>query len=131
MNFPKGSKDKVGKSFRAFEFDCRCAHCETTEIDERLIELLEKLRAALGAPIVIMQGYRCATKQQQLRDAGYHTSVGRSSHEDGKAADIRCGDMSGARLAEVAESVGFEAIGIAGKWIHVDTRTGKRRRWPY
>jgi zinc D-Ala-D-Ala carboxypeptidase len=130
-SFPKGSHEKVGKWFKAFEFDCSCQECSFTFIDETLVSRLDQIRDSVGAPLVITSGYRCDHHQNKLKESGHRTAVGRSTHQDGKAADIRCKNISGADLANHAEAVGFKAIGIANSWIHVDTRTGKRRRWTY
>lgn len=61
---------------------------------------------------------------------GLSTSKGISQHELGNAADIMCQGLSGDDLERIARTVGFESVGVAEKWIHVDTRTGYRR-WEY
>lgn len=130
ISHPKRSNERVGKYFRSSEFDCSCDHCSHTFIDPELVELLDRMRDLTGAPIVITSAYRCDFKQNELRESGHKTANGRSTHQDGKAADIRCAGLNGIDLEYFADKAGFEAIGIAEKWIHVDTRKG-RRRWPY
>lgn len=95
-----------------------------------LVSLLEAMRTILGQPIPIHSGYRCAARQDLMRKTGFPTSVGTSPHEMGIAADIAIREMPGHELAVIAERAGFESIGIASNWIHVDTREG-RRRWHY
>lgn len=116
--------------FKAKEFECSCGICSRQVADDRLIKLLEDLRVLLNMPIRINSGFRCANKQQQLRNAGYETAVGTSTHEMGQAADLSCDDMAALRVA--CETIfGKFSIGTAHSFIHVDIRAGGPRRWGY
>lgn len=132
-SFPKGSKEQLSPHFNVSEFECPCSNCSFTFVDDGLIQGLEILREKLGAAVVIDRGggYRCDYCQQQLKEKGYPTATGRSQHQDGKAADLRCDERSGADLEIFAAESGFKAVGVAPSWIHVDTRTDKLRRWTY
>jgi len=130
MEYKRGSNTKLGKYFNSNEFDCHCGQCDTTLIDPTLVTRLEILRDALGAPIVILSGYRCSVRQQQLRDQGLETSKGVSSHETGKAVDIYSRGFSGSHLAFKALESNFKRIGEAFNWIHVDVKEGQAR-WDY
>jgi uncharacterized protein YcbK (DUF882 family) len=130
MTYPKGSRDKVGKHFVAREFDCACSNCSYTFIDPGLVARLDRLRDLLGARVVITSGYRCDWYQANLKERGHETSKGRSTHQDGRAADIRSDERSGSDLAVFAAEAGFTSIGVARSWIHVDMRDGLRR-WGY
>lgn len=129
--YPKGSEISISKDFRAREFDCHCQNCHETLIDDILVEDLQRMRDALGGPLYINSGYRCSGYQETLRRFGYETAKGRSTHEDGLAADVQTKRHRGSVLAEQAEAAGFLAIGIAKWWVHVDTRQDKYRRWSY
>lgn len=143
--YRKGSNQFVQPNFQASEFDCRCKSfkCQETLIDDDLAFCLQLMHDKLMLPLHITEGYRCAIRQQELRDAKkpdgspkYLTAAGRSPHEDGLAADVRTGKHSGADLEAVARKAGFRAVGVGKKFVHVDTRdimtrTHKPRRWVY
>jgi uncharacterized protein YcbK (DUF882 family) len=90
---------------------------------------LQVLRDAVGSPIKVTSGYRCAVYQRMLKERGYETAAGPSTHEEGRAADIVVtGDK--ARFKWFLEML-FKAIGDGGDWVHVDLRREKVRRWGY
>jgi len=88
-------------------------------------EMLERIRATLGHPIVITSGYRCPKLNAAV---GGVTS---SDHTTGQAADILCpghgtpADVA-ALLAPLVSVLGIGQLileGIKGKsWVHVSTR---------
>jgi uncharacterized protein YcbK (DUF882 family) len=127
----KGCIVKITPDFAFYEFDCPCNQCTQTLVSQELPEMLQKLREYTKFPIMLTSGYRCAYHQQELRDKGYETAIGPSSHEMGLAADIECGAFSGSLLADYAAKAGFQNIGIAKRMIHVDLRPGGPRRWEY
>lgn len=131
--FPKGSSEKVGCFFTAKEFDCPCDHCSFTFIDPGLVTLLDRLRDLIGESLIIDRGggYRCDWYQNNLRERGYETSVGRSQHQEGKAADVSSPGRTGADLGVFAAEAGFHAIGTASNWTHLDIRPAPERRWSY
>lgn len=132
-HFKRGSDEAVSRSFKACEFDCSCAHqdCCTTMIDDALVIRLQRMRDILGCPIQITSAYRCGDKQSELRIAGYETSGGTSTHQRGRAVDLATGRHSGVELERAAREAGFKSIGVSERWIHVDTRNGRERRWEY
>lgn len=125
----KGEETPLSPHFSTKEMNCRCdfPSCQEQRISITLINQLEQVRNAVG-PITITSAYRCPEKQQQLRDSGIETAVGKSSHELGNAVDMKCGKMW--RLEEECDKV-FKAMGVANSFIHVDTRDEKIRRWRY
>jgi hypothetical protein len=143
--YAKGSRQHVQMSFEAGEFDCRCTRpeCNFTLIDEDLVLALQRLHNEVLLPIHITEGFRCAARQAELRGARnadgtpkYLTANGTSSHELGMAADLRTGKHSGVELEALARKVGFKAVGVGERFIHVDTRDilttpEKTRRWVY
>jgi uncharacterized protein YcbK (DUF882 family) len=133
LSFSKGSAEKLSDHFVASEFDCPCGVCSVTFIEPALVEKLELLRAKLGCPIDIDRGggYRCDFHQRELSERGIETAKGRSQHQDGRAADISTGDHSGMELERAARAVGFRAVGVAKRWIHVDLRDDRDRHWGY
>lgn len=102
--------------FSRVEFDCHDGTKATPA--PALIAALEKLRTAIGRPVVIVSGYR--TK-------AYNASIGGakdSRHTHNDAADIS------SRLGvtvDQARKAGFTGIGVRsdGKVVHVDVRPGR------
>jgi uncharacterized protein YcbK (DUF882 family) len=110
--------------FSRSELQCRC--CGRLQIDSRLLDGLEKLRAQAGTPVVIHAGYRCP--QHNAAVGG----VPRSEHTLGLAADIALPGLSLQRMYELALEVPqFAQGGIGvydGGFLHVDVRE-HRARW--
>jgi uncharacterized protein YcbK (DUF882 family) len=72
----------------------------------------------------VTSGYRCANCNKAVGGAE------NSYHLFGMAADIWVEGISPRQLAEVAENIGFDGIGIYPDqgFVHVDVR-GYRARW--
>lgn len=130
--YEKGSDEQLSTHFKAREFDCRCKSCDGTMISDVLVERLEKMRSLLGKPLRITSAYRCGKHQEEIRTSGIKTvAAGRkSTHEEGMAADLFSEGTSGLALEIAARDAGFESVGVASTWIHVDIRPGYRR-WSY
>lgn len=105
------------KNFSLYEFEC--GHCGRLDVlDERLVAALQRLRDAVGKPLVIVSGYRCCIGNRSVGGTTY------SQHLFGRAVDIPAGYATVAQC----ERAGFSGIGIrAGKVVHVDITplTGK------
>lgn len=129
---PKDCEALATKDFYYREFDCHCdnASCNETKVDGSLLELIQLLRNKVSRPLIITSGFRCEKHQQDLRNSGMETAKGVSSHELGKAVDLRCTTLSTEDLAKAAEEVGFTNIGVARNFIHLDVREGVRK-WTY
>ncbi len=101
------------------EFGCR--HCGKVKVADELVVRLERLRAEVGEPLVVVSGYRCPV---------HNAAVGgkaRSQHLLGQAVDLR---PTYARVSQAAH-VGFTGIGQRNGWAtHVDIRP-KAARWSY
>ena len=121
----------ASKHFRAKEFECQCGVCARQVMDDKLIAMLDEVRELVGLPIKVTSGFRCANRQDALRKQGLETTAGKSSHENGMAADLACADMAALEKA-CLEVFADRSVGIARTFIHVDTRQGvKPRRWRY
>lgn len=129
----RGDTSPLSTHFSKAEFTCQCKNsdCQDQMIEQQLIDKLEQMRNDLGQPIKINSGFRCAKHQQELREGGLETAVGKSTHELGQAADISC-PIPIDDLMDCAAKY-FLAIGKASKWLHCDLRgpAGKIRRWTY
>ena len=124
-NYKRGDSTKLSANFRASEFLCKGAGCCTHgQIDDKLVQILQKIRDHFGKPVHISSAYRCATWNKQVG------GVSNSYHCYGQAADIKVEDTAPAEVAKYAESIGVLGIGLYetdsdGHFVHVDTRTTK------
>jgi len=123
IEFKRGVNKKLSNNFTTKEFECQCGKCDTQYVDSELLNRLEKIRLALGAPIKIMSGYRC--KEHNAKVGG----ATKSMHVFGRAADIQAVDML--RLMMLVRTM-FTAIGDGRNkgFIHVDTRQ-VNAKWSY
>lgn len=127
----KGEGKQLSPHFSSNEFDCQCKNsdCINHMVEQDLLDKLEQVRNDIGQPLKINSGFRCSKHQQELREGGLETAVGKSTHELGQAADITA-PIPIDDLASTASKY-FMAIGQAHNWLHIDLRTGKVRRWTY
>ena len=123
--YKKDVATKLSKNFNSKEFDCHGKGCcSETQVDEQLVEYVQKIRDHFGKPVNISSGYRCA---KHNKSAGGATA---SRHIKGQAADIYIEDVAPAEIAKFAESIGIKGIGLYetkddGFFVHVDTRETK------
>ena len=68
------------RNFSIREFECR--HCHKQDIAQTLIELCQKIRDYINAPVRVNSGYRCPYYNQVVG------GVFNSYHTQGLAADI-------------------------------------------
>jgi uncharacterized protein YcbK (DUF882 family) len=104
--------------FSRNEFTCHC--CGSFQLDPRLLQALEKLRALASAPIAILCGYRCPEHNQLVGGAA------NSEHLRGRAADIKIIGLNLQCMYELALQVPeFQqgGIGVYDRgFLHVDVR---------
>lgn len=133
----KGQVVGFSQNFSSYEFDCPCdsTSCKEQRLHVELVQKLQYLRDKLGYPLRINSGYRCIKYQEKLRKKGYKTAKKTSQHSLGKAVDA---GLTGSKNIEkrmkkfLAESEKlFKAIGIGSRFLHLDLRLGKKRRWYY
>lgn len=112
------------KHFSLSEFECPCCgRLPDGGIDDNLLEVLDKIRDAIGAPLYITSGYRCRAHNE---DVG---GVADSQHIHGRAADVYAdGAKTPLQIAALAEQAGADGIGIYDDFCHIDTR-GACARW--
>lgn len=127
--YERGKKIRLSEHFYSTEFDCRCKYkdCVITLIDDDLVEADELLRAIIG-PLIITSGFRC---MRHNHDVGGEQL---SFHIRGMANDLQTPDIKPgiviATAANKVERFRNGGMGIALRWIHVDTRVGFTR-WTY
>ena len=83
------------QNFKVSEFACK--HCGENKIDQRVINIVQVIREALGVPVRVNSGYRCETHNAEVGgvkkkidpNTGKVISKG-SNHMYGLAADLSC-----------------------------------------
>jgi uncharacterized protein YcbK (DUF882 family) len=123
------------RHFSVDEFHCHDGTDYPAEwVDDRLASLcgvLDLIREAWGAPIVVVCGYRTAAYNARLAAKSSGVALN-SQHVQGRAADVAPLDPSRARVAELHALVKklhregvlprLGGLGIYPHWIHVDVR---------
>lgn len=103
------------KYFSRGEFACQ--YTGENEIKDDLIKKLDLLRAACGFPFIITSGYRSPTHPIEAKKEKAGT------HAQGIAADIKVsGGNQRYTIVKHAIALGFNGIGVASNFIHVDIR---------
>jgi peptidoglycan hydrolase-like protein with peptidoglycan-binding domain len=118
----KAANTQVAKNFNETEFACKDGSGDVL-IHSSLLLKLQDLRNRIGRPVNITSGYRNPAYNRTLSG-----SAKDSQHIYGKAVDIVVDGMTPAAVAKVAETVGFDGIGIYPGFCHVDVR-GYKARW--
>ena len=117
---------QVSEHFNELELMCQCGrhNCLDHIIDVKLIDLLERIRSAVGRPVHVTSCYRCPEHNYEVG------GVPNSYQTQGLACDIWVQDMSVDELAQVAEECGADGIGkyYYQDFVHVDVR-GYAARW--
>ena len=111
--------------FTIKEFDCK--ETGQNQMKQVFLDKLDELRAACDFPFVITSGYRSPIHSAEVNKAN-----GGGTHTEGIAADIRVRNAS-ERMIVVREAIklGFNGIGVAKGFVHVDTRTTAPVMWTY
>ena len=119
--------------FESREFECKCGCVAPPEIRLRWFELavaLEKVRLIVGAPVVIISGYRCKKRNAAVGGAD------ESEHLNGVAVDIAVHRWTGERLRGLFEAlIALDEIPDGGLGTYPDRPStlhydlGKARRW--
>jgi len=116
------------KYFNYEEFDSPDIQGSGQLMDEKMLSMLDEVREMYGKPISINSGYR--TIRHNAKVGG----KSKSSHLKGLAVDIACSTSRDRyNLLEALKSVGFNRIGIAKSFIHVDLDFDKTQNviWTY
>jgi len=108
------------KYFNYEEFDSPDIQGSGQLMDSRILSMLDEVREKLGKPIRINSGYRTTRHNAEVGGKA------KSSHLKGLAVDIACNTSRDRySLLEALKSVGFNRIGIAKSFIHVDIDSDK------
>ena len=114
--------------FEYEEFDSPDIQGSGQLMDSKLLEMIDEAREIYGKPINVNSGYRTSSHNRKV---GGKSS---SSHLKGLAIDVACvkSDERFKMLNALLE-VGFNRIGVASTFIHVDIDKDKSQNviWTY
>jgi len=113
------------KYFNINEFDSPDALGSGENMNKEFLSRLDQARSLCDIPFKITSGYRTKEYNEGLLARGYKASAN-SSHIKGHAADIHCNNsVSRFIIINALIKVGFNRIGIADSFIHVDNDPDK------
>ena len=103
-----------------------CRHCGRVFVVPTLLEMLERLREAVGTPLVVNSGYRCPEHNRRIGGAP------RSKHCLGMAADINIPKQHRIKTIFFLEEVTKIVLSVRGgfhyypaaEFVHIDC-------WPW
>lgn len=116
------------KHFKISEFDSPDEVGSGERMDAEVLKMIDQARELFGKPIRINSG---------VRSIAHNDKVGgskSSSHLKGYAIDVSCDNSADRfRLVEILMLVGFNRLGIAKTFIHVDNDPDKSKNviWVY
>lgn len=111
----------ISPHFSVKEMACPC--CGSVNVDPFLVAALERLRDALGRPIVVNSAVRCAAHNAVVGGSK------NSQHTYGKACDIRVAPHERWEVLAHAFKIGFTGVGIYQSFVHVDVRDSTPASW--
>ena len=121
---------QIVPNFHVDELKCRCG-CDAAWISMAFLIKLQELREAVGEPLHVSSCCRCLEHNSNVGGVAqsFHLST---EKRDCRAIDIHCKTaVLRAKLVYYAQELGFNGIGIARTFIHLDTRSGERKIWSY
>ena len=116
------------KYFEYEEFDSPDIQGSGQLMDTKLLNMIDEAREIYGKPIHVTSGYR--TEAHNSKVGG----VDSSSHLKGLAIDVACVRSDDRfKMLNALLEVGFNRIGIAGTFIHIDIDKNKSQNviWTY
>lgn len=116
----KADGDKqISRNFKVREFRCKDGS-DRILVDAGFVrDKLQAIRDHFGAPITINSAYRTEAYNKKVRGAA------ESHHLFGRAFDIVVKGRTPAEVAQYAQSLGINGIGLYTGFVHIDSRTKK------
>ena len=112
------------KYFKVEDFNCQ--ETSENEMCPDFLQKLDALREVCGFPFIITSGYRSPNHSIEAK------KVKPGTHAQGIAADIRVvGGAQRMAIIRNASIMGFNGIGVAKGFVHVDTRETTPVAWKY
>lgn len=116
------------KHFNISEFDSPDVIGSGEIMNKDFLNMLDKARELADTPFKITSGVRSEAHNKKVG------GVSNSSHILGYAADVACNDsVSRFKILSALIKAGFNRIGIADTFIHIDNDPGKSENviWTY
>lgn len=116
------------KYFSHNEFDSPDEEGSGKNMDYDLLNMIDKARELYGKPIVVTSGFRTESHNEKVG------GVSSSSHLKGLAIDVSCvRSKDRFEMLTALLEVGFNRIGVASTFIHVDVDKNKSQNviWTY
>lgn len=110
--------------FREVEFKCKCGKCFLgfNQMNTFFLAKLYKSREVAGIPFILTSAVRCKSHNQRIG------GTMNSAHLTGQAVDIQATHpMTRMRIVSALIEAGFNRIGIAKDFIHVDDDESKTK----
>jgi uncharacterized protein YcbK (DUF882 family) len=112
------------KYFKVEDFNCQ--ETGENEMCPDFLQKLDALREVCGFPFIITSGYRSPNHSIEAKKSKPGT------HSQGIAADIKVvGGAQRMAIIRNASIMGFNGIGVAKGFVHVDTRETTPVAWKY
>ncbi len=112
------------KYFKVEDFNCQ--ETGENEMCPDFLQKLDALREVCGFPFIITSGYRSPNHSIEAK------KVRPGTHSQGIAADIKVvGGAQRMAIIRNASIMGFNGIGVAKGFVHVDTRETTPVAWKY
>jgi len=112
------------KYFKVEDFNCQ--ETGANEMCPDFLQKLDALREVCGFPFIITSGYRSPNHSIEAK------KVRPGTHSQGIAADIKVvGGAQRMAIIRNASIMGFNGIGVAKGFVHVDTRETTPVAWKY
>ena len=117
-------------NFNVSEFACHCG-CGKNDIDQRVIDMAQTIRDALGVPVHVNSGCRC-----EKRNTACGGTKG-SFHVKGLAADLSC-SLGAAKMFETVKrlqaqgklkDLEFYILYTRKNFIHIDCGRKRKSLW--
>jgi len=105
----------IKEYFSDKELRCSCG-CGEMNINSHALEKLYALRHLFGNPITLSSAFRCKAHNKKIGGKP------QSGHLTGEAFDIKVTNENDRKILDIAVGLGFNGIGIANTFIHVDTK---------
>ena len=116
------------KYFEYEEFDSPDVQGSGQLMDPKLLNMIDEAREIYGKPIHVTSGYRTEAHNRKVG------GVDSSSHLKGLAIDVACVRSDNRfKMLNALLEVGFNRIGVASTFIHVDIDKDKSQNviWTY
>lgn len=114
--------------FKHIEFDSPDKPRSGLKMKQSTLDLVDETRHIAGIPFIITSGFRTASHNKKVG------GVDSSAHTRGYAVDIKCNNSTNRYIIiNAALQAGFNRIGIASTFIHLDNDPSKAKNviWTY